>query len=144
MFLFVSILSKQLKKEPTTPSWLNQHADPSTPILKKKENTTEDSRHIPWFHQQLLPWEGRAGLSHIIPIHDFIFWFHIIWTQGNILLRKTKTTLFTICQQHLHASHYSSHFTYSISLTSPPSPITLWDRHYDFILQKKWNTNQFK
>lgn len=63
MFLFLSILSKQLKKKKKRTQHtilLNRHADPSRSVLKNKENTTEAPRYPPGSLRHLLPWEGGA------------------------------------------------------------------------------------
>lgn len=118
--VFICKYFKQLKEEPTTLSWLNSTCWPIYTDFRKVIKHTEASRHIPWFHQQLLPWEGRAWFSHIIPIHDFILWFHIIWTHRKYIIAQNDDNTI-IRQQRLHASHYSNLYIQYFT-NQPPTP----------------------
>lgn len=70
---------------------LNPHADHMYIDFEKKENTSEASRYQ--LHQQLLPREGRAGLSHTVPIHDFILRFHIICIHRKYIVQNSNNTV---------------------------------------------------
>lgn len=65
---------------------LSPHADHRYIGFKEKENTSEASGYQ--LHQQLLPWAGRGGLSHIVPIPDLILCFHIICIHRKHIVQK--------------------------------------------------------
>lgn len=141
--VFICKYFKQLKEEPTTLSWLNSTCWPIYTNFRKviKHNWSLQAHSL---IPSATPALGRQSMTFTYPNTWLYTLTSYNWNPQKIYYCAKRWQHYLLYANNAYMPATILTFTYSISLTSPPPPITLWGQHYLLILHKKWNTNRFK